>query len=200
MIQKAIFITIIFCFCSPVFAQNNAPEAKTTIDTSRDILTKSIEEAVKNAIKDIETENAREQEVNARELSVRLVSAMDDWFSGTKEGRTKELNKLQHHDWSELKKFPSPLPHDYYLKSFTYTLKKSDIALTDSIVNPYKAFVEIEEKLYLEGYHSSDAADVNQYRFTVFTPIDLQLEYRDGMFTIIETKSGQPVMERGWLK
>lgn len=200
MVYNVIFIILLSGFCPLVFAQNAESQVKAAAGTSRDILTQSIEDAVKKAIKDTEAENAREQEINARELSVKLVSAMDDWFSGIKEGRTKELNKLQHHDWSELKKFPSPLPYDYYLKKFTYTITKSDIALTDSIVNPYKAFVTIEEKLYVEGYHSTDAADVNQYHFTVITPIDLQLEYRDGMFSIVETKYGQPVMERGWSK
>jgi len=200
MVYNVILAIILSCFYSQAYAQNTESQQKPAVGTSREVLTKSIEEAIKKAIKDLDEEKAREQEVNARELSVKLVSAMDDWFSKIKGERTKELNKLQHHDWSELKKFPSPLPHDYYLKSFTYMLKKSDIALTNSIVNPYKASVRIDEKLYIEGYHSTDAADIEQYHFTVITPIDLQLEYRDNMFTIVETKYGQPVMERGWLK
>ena len=200
MVYNVIFIVFILCFCSPVFAQNDEPQAKPSADASGGTLTKSIEEAIKNAIKNVETENAKKHEYAAQELSVKLVSAINDWFSKVKGERTKELNKLQHHDWSELQKFPSPLPYDYYLKNFTYTIKKNDITLTDSVVNPYKAFVEIAERLYLEGYHSTDAAYPEQYRYTVFTPIALQLEYRDGMFSIVESKYGQPVMERGWTK
>ncbi|MDD4955541.1 MAG: hypothetical protein PHP17_05850 [Candidatus Omnitrophica bacterium] len=199
MMHKAIYLILAFCFCQPVFAE--APEApQKSADTSRDALARSIEEAVKKAIKDVEAQNAKEREVNARELSLKLVSAMDGWFSGVNAQRTKELNKLQHRDWSELKKFPSPLPYDFYLKNFSYILQKSDIALTDSIVNPYKAFVRIEERLFVEGYHSTDAAYLEQYHYTVITPIDLQLEYRDNMFTIVETRYGQPIMERGWKK
>lgn len=198
--RKVIYIIFVFFLCRVSFAEDAVSSGKASPEASRDALARSIEEAIKSAVKDIQAENAREQETNARELSVKLVAALDEWFAQVKELKTKELNKLQHHDWSELKKFPSPLPYDYYLKNFSYTITSNDISLTNSVVNPYKAFVEIDEKLYIEGYHSSDAAYLDQYRFTVLTPIELQMEYRDNMFTVVDTKYGQPVMERGWKK
>ena len=200
MIYKAILSIFVLCFYSLAFAEDIAPQAKNNQDAFQDVLTKSIEEAIKKAIKDVENEKTKEKEAVASELKEKLVPAISDWVLRVRADKTKELNKLQHRDWSELKKFPSPLPHDYYLKNFNYTIVKSDIALTDSVVNPYKAFVTIEERLYLERYHSSDAAYLEQYRYTAIAPIDLQLEYRDNKFVITETKYGQVVMERGWPK
>jgi len=198
IIYRAIVSGLIFGFFLFTFVGNTLSEVKADSDVSQDILTKSIEEAVKKAIKDVEKEKAEEQEALSKGLTEKLIPAISDWVLRAKEDKAKEINKLQHRDWSELKKFPSPLPHDYYLKNFTYTIVKSDILITDSVINPYKAFVKIEEKLYLERYHSSDAAYLEQYRYTALTPIDLQLEYRDNKFMITETKYGQITMERGW--
>lgn len=199
MAHKVFFLGIAFCFYSAAFAQE-LPQAKNTSASSQEILTKSIEKAVKKAIKDADKEKAKEQEAIAEELEKKLVTAVNGWVLTASDDKTQQLNKLQHRDWIELEKFVSPLPYDYYLRSFAYAILKSDVIKTDSVVAPYKAFVEIEERLYLERYHSPDAAYPEDYRYTAITPIDLLLEYRSGEFAITETKYGQVTIESGWPK
>jgi hypothetical protein len=188
----------VFGSCTFVFSQGEQTKTNAELSSSQELLKQSVEEAIKKAVKDIEVEKAKEKEVLAKELETDLTTVINTWITEAKGDKTQELNKLQHRDWSELKKFPSPLPYDYYLRNFTYTIIKADVLNTNSMVSPYKAFVNIEEALYLERYHSPDAAYVEQYYSTVFTPIELLLEYRDDNFVIIEVKRGQLTMERGW--
>jgi len=195
-----VFFGLILGFSYFSFAQSEPPATKITPSTSDDVLKKSVQEAIKKAVKDIEDEKAVQEQALAKELEDKLVAIINKWIIEARADKSEQLNKLQHRDWSELKRFVSPLPHDYYLRGFAYVIIDSDVEKTNSVIAPYKAYVAIEERLFVERYHSSDASDIVQYLYTVFTPISLHLEYRDNEFIISEIEYGQITIENSWLK
>jgi len=161
-------------------------------------MTGSSPQAVEKAIKDIARQNEENEAKLVSLLNSSLSAAVKDWIASASLGNDTQLNKFLHRDWEKLSKVTYPVPYDYYLRNYEYSLAKTDCFKTDSIIAPYKAYVEIVETLFIEGYHSSDASDVTRYYYTVTRPVMVNLEYRQDKFIVTNTGYGSTDITRGW--
>lgn len=167
-----------------------AQETNTTLD--------NIKQAVKEAMQEIYEEDKVKDEQKKSELILEIKAVAGDWIGNAKKEKTSELNKLTHNNWEMLKEYISPVPYDYYLRNYTYTVAKADVFKADSLIVPYKGDIEIIEKLYLEQNHSTEASDVRPYQYTATRVIKINLEYRDNKFLVTGTTEGEASIKPGW--
>jgi len=160
----------------------------------------SVEQAFEKAMKNIETERERKRQELISSLKMKLNLATEEWISLAKKNKNSDLNKLLQQNWEKLSKTLniSPVHYDYYLRGYDYSVTKSDILETDSLAAPYKAYINIVEKLYVSKYHSPDASDVSQFLYTVTTPITISLEYNEDKFIVTNTEYGKISLEKDW--
>lgn len=158
----------------------------------------AITRAFKSALSDEEAEKAMKEKELAVKLRLDLSSELENWISHAKEEKVVDLNKLLHNDWIELVKFTTPVPYDYYLRDFDYTVAASDVYKSQTVPPFYKASARIIERLFIERTHSTSASSIEPYLQTAITPIALELEYREDKFVIVNTDRLQPSIEEGW--
>ncbi|MDD5465277.1 MAG: hypothetical protein PHP73_02925 [Candidatus Omnitrophica bacterium] len=181
---KAAFILTAALLWAGIFSFSCAEENKPADKTETGVV---IEQALKN----YETYKQKEQEELAKKLNSSLNQIIQSWIASAKVNKENALGSRLQQSWEKLSPlYPiSPVPYEYYLRGYKYSLIKSDIAKTDSILAPYKAAVAIKEDLYVEKNHSPDISDADPYFYTVTTAYNLNLEYRQDGFTLINSDS-----------
>ncbi len=165
---------------SASYAEENKPAAKTETGV-----------VIEQALKNYETYKQKEQDELAKKLNLSLNQIIQNWIASAKANKESALGSRLQQSWEKLSPvYPiSPVPYEYYLRGYKYNLIKSDVAKTDSIFAPYKATVTINEDLYVEKNHSPDISDANPYFYTVTTAYNLNLEYRQDKFVLINSDS-----------
>ncbi|MDD5476969.1 MAG: hypothetical protein PHG87_02000 [Candidatus Omnitrophica bacterium] len=160
--------------------ENNKPAAKAETGV-----------VIEQALKNYETYKQKEQDELAKKLNFSLNQIIQNWIASAKANKENALGSRLEQSWEKLSSlYPvSPVPYEYYLRGYKYSLIKSDVAKTDSIFAPYKATVTINEDLYVEKNHSPDISDANPYFYTVTTAYNLNLEYRQDKFVLINSDS-----------
>lgn len=181
---KTAFILTAGLFWSGIFHASYAEENKPAVKTETGVV---IEEALKN----YETYKQKEQDELAKKLNYSLNQIIQNWIASAKTNKENALGSRLEQSWEKLSSlYPvSPVHYEYYLRGYKYSLIKSDVAKTDSIISPYKATVTINEDLYVEKNHSPDISDANPYFYTVTTAYNLNLEYRQDKFVLINSDS-----------
>lgn len=179
---KARFILLIAFFwiwvISIVYAEENKPLAKTETAVT-------FEQALKNH----EILKQQEQEELAKKLHFNLSQIIETWMTQTKTNQESALGSRLEQSWEKLSLlYPiSPVHYEYYLRGYKYSLIKSDVTKTNSIVDPYKATVIIKEDLYVERNHAPNVSDANLYFYTVSTNYTLNFEYINEKFNLINS-------------
>lgn len=181
---KAAFILVITFLWGPIFSASHAEENKPITKTEAGI-------AIEQALKNYETNKQKEQDELAKKLNFSLNQIIQDWIASAKINKENALGSRLKQNWEKLSwLYPvSPVPYEYYLRGYKYSLVKSDVVKTDSILAPYKAAVTINENLYVEKNHSPDISDADPYFYTVTTACHLNLEYRQDKFVLINSDS-----------
>ena len=163
---------------SIVYAEENKPLAKTETAVT-------FEQALKNH----EILKQQEQEELAKKLHFNLSQIIETWMTQTKTNQESALGSRLEQSWEKLSLlYPiSPVHYEYYLRGYKYSLIKSDVTKTNSIVDPYKATVIIKEDLYVERNHAPNVSDANLYFYTVSTNYTLNFEYINEKFNLINS-------------
>jgi hypothetical protein len=189
LIYKLLFIALFASFLNsqPVFSQDiNSSSAKDkNLNSSEALTTNSVIHSVKEAMKEMEQEKEKEHAQLVLQLTAKLDATTQDWITALKSSRELELNKFRHEVWQLEGTVNYPVPYDYYLRDFAYTIIKSDLK-EGSLLSGYKGIVDILEKLYVETPHSSDATDVSKFFYTSTRTITLNLEYIQNKFVITD--------------
>lgn len=174
---------IIFCLIG-IFYILNFPTCLTA-ESGKDNSPAAFEDALKN----YETYRQKEQSVIARKISFELNKKIEDWLTQAKKTKESLLGTRVEQNWEKLASFfPFPPAHyEYILRGYDYNVIKNDVVKTESITTPYKAPVSIEEKLYVEKYHTPDMSDITNYFFTVTTIYYLNFEYQQDKIELIHT-------------
>lgn len=159
-----------------------------------------LQKTVEKAIKAVDAEKARKQLEFEAKLNSELKLVANAWVEMAKDEKKEELNRLIHKDWSDMTKYTSPMPYDYYLRDFDYQVTRSDASRTGSITVPYAGYIKLIETQYIERYHSSEASSIEPFLHTVTRPITLVLEYKDNKFKIVNIEYGPLTLEPGWKK
>jgi len=185
---KAAFILVIASLWPSNFLASYAEENKPLGKTETGI-------AIEQALKNYETYKQKEQDELAKKLNFSLNQITENWIASAKVNKESALGSRLQQSWEKLSSlYPVPPTHyEYYLRGYRYSLIKSDVAKTGSILAPYKATVTISEDLYVEKNHSPDISDANPYFYTVTTAYNLNLEYRQDRFVLIN--SGSNIVE-----
>jgi len=159
-----------------------------------------LENTLKKTLTDVEQENKRKEAEFIASLKRKLDLEVQRWVIEAKQKQETQLHKLIHNDWVKLDKFTTPVPYDYYIRDYDYPLVKADVLKADSLTLPYKAYIKLNEKLFIERYHSESISSIEPYLQTIITPITINLEYRDDKFVITNTEYGVIAIKNGWLR
>jgi len=182
---KIIVIFIISCFtllnCKISFAQD-ADEADQKIDVGK---------AFEQALTNYELQRQKQTEILIRRLHANLDQIVETWINNAKIDKENKLGSRLEQRWEKLSQsLPiSPSHYEYILLGYKYTVVKNDIMQSDSLSAPYKAHVIIKEELYVEKYHSPDVSDRNPYFYTVTTNFNLNYEYKQDKFMLVNTEA-----------
>ena len=160
--------------------------------------TESIETAFQKALKNVEQEKAKAQEELISDLKNKLNLALQDWLSSAAKEKNPQINSFIKQSWEKLSELKNSTYYDYYLKDFAYMLVKSDIIKTDSLISPYKAYITINEALFVERYHPAGISFREKFFYTATRPIIISLEYSEDKFTIIDTEYKDYALKQGW--
>ena len=160
--------------------------------------TESIGEAFQKALKNVEQEKAKEQEELISDLKNKLNLALQDWLSMAAKEKSPQINSFIKQSWEKLSELKNSTYYDYYLKDFAYTIVKSDIIKTDSLISPYKAYITINEALFVERYHPAGISFREKFFYTAARPIILSFEYNEDKFAITNTEYKDYSLTQGW--
>jgi hypothetical protein len=103
-------------------------------------------------------------------------------------------------NWEALNPFGDPAHYNYILRDFAYEVGGGDIVKTDSLITPYKGYIELIEKLYVERYHTPDASDPSIFFYTMTTLMKVNFEYRENGFVFTNIQNLQSRLDQGWPK
>lgn len=182
------------------FAQDSGGTKNAEKTTIEKLSPESIQQAIEKAIKGINSQEQAEEARLKAELNSKLDQFIQKWVIDAGDKKKAELNKFLHQDWDIPARAVYPIPFDYYLRDYAYTLGKKDCLETDSLSAPYKAIVNIIEKQFIESYHASAASDKRQYYYTVTREITIDLDYQQDRLDIANINYGPASFERGWKK
>ena len=160
--------------------------------------TESMEEAFQKALKNVDQEKAKEQEELVSDLKNKLSLALQDWLSMAAKEKSPQIDGFIKQNWEKLSELKNSTYYDYYLKDFAYTIVKSDIIKTDSLISPYKAYINVNEELYVERYHPAGISFREKFFYTATRPIILSFEYNTDKFSIINTEYKDYSLTQGW--
>jgi hypothetical protein len=158
----------------------------------------AIKHAVKQAIKEIDAQKKQKEEQFIAQLKLSLEAYIKEWIASRNKEKMAQVGLLVHEQWTELKKRTTPIPYEYYLRDWAYSIVKEDIFKSNSLLEPYRALVEIKEERYIERYHSPDAGNVKDYLHTVIKIIQLNMLYHQDKFVVSELKEGEISILPGW--
>jgi len=176
----------LFCFifllsCETAFAEDtDKPEQK--IDVGK---------AFEQALNNYELQKQKQTETLTRRLHANLDQAIETWLNNSKTDKENKLDTRLDQRWEKLSQsFHIPSIHyEYILKGYKYTIVKNDISQSDSLSAPYKAHVIIKEELYVERYHTPDISNRNPYFYTVTTNFNLNYEYKQDRFNLVNSEA-----------
>ena len=157
-----------------------------------------MQQAFEKAMRQIAADKEKEEAKTLVMLKEKLSVAAHGWISTEMKKREGGLNKFVEQNWEILIKFGDPAHYDYYLRDFAYAQGASDIIKTDSLTTPYRAVVNVTERLYVERYHTPDASDVTMFFYTFTNPMKVYFEYNDNRFVFASTEIGDVHLDQGW--
>jgi len=160
--------------------------------------TESLGEAFQKALKNVEQEKVKEQEELISGLKNKLNLALQDWLSTAAKEKSPQINSFIKQSWEKINELKNSTYYDYYLKDFAYTIVKNDIIKSDSLISPYKAYITINEVLFVEKYHAASVSFREKFFYTVSRPAILSFEYNEGKFAIINTEYKDYSITQGW--
>jgi hypothetical protein len=184
---ERVFIIIIFSFlpCSVCLSQS-------------DNQTESVKKGFEEAIKTIDAQKEQDNKKIAAGLQAKLDSAVQDWISQQKKKMSLELNTIIEQHWENLTEFGPRIHRNYYLREFSYTIINMDVLKSNSMIDPYKAVINLTEKLFTERYHSPDVTYPEDYYYTVTTPIKVNFEYYNDKFVVTGVEDSKGSIDQGW--
>ena len=195
--KKYLYSALILMFLISALPASFAQETKAPQE-KEEVSLESIKKIVQDVLQDMELEKAKQQEELITKLKKNLDMATQDWITAESRNRDAELNQFLHVNWENLSPFTNPIPYDFYLRDYTYSLAKEDVLKTDSLNVPYKGYAEVTEKLYIETYYPSNIDDPAKYQYTITRQIAVNLDYRQDKFTVTNTQYKETYIEQGW--
>ncbi|MEI8348564.1 MAG: hypothetical protein WCI77_00280 [Candidatus Omnitrophota bacterium] len=189
------------CVCvafSFVLFEGHAQDALQEGTKEKPISLEEIKNTFVNTLNELETQKAQRAQQLDAQLQAKLQSVLNEWIESAKQSKERELNKLTHNTWKNALMLISPMPYDYYLRSYEYAIAAADIIKKDSPLASYGASAQVIEKLCIERYHSDAVSSLEPYLHTVSTSIKLQLTYDGDTFIIKEIEYGQSSIGQGW--
>ncbi len=199
---ERIFIIIVF-FLLPCSVCLSHPDNQTegeNLSSGEKPLTESVKKGFEEAIKTIDAQKEKDNKKIAAGLQAKLGSAVQDWISQQKKKRSLELNTIIEQHWENLTEFGPRIHRNYYLRDFSYTVINMDVLKSNSMIDPYKAVINLTEKLFAERYHSPDVTYPEDYYYTVTTPIKVNFEYYNDKFVVTGVEDGKGSIDQGWRK
>ncbi len=187
-----IFLT---CASGAAFSQ---PQEKPADKKDNFIEASELELAVEKAIRKLEKDREFKERQFVEELKSKLRLAVQEWISSESRKRQGELDKIIQQNWQLYPNAVTAGRYDYYLRDFKYSIGNSDIIKTGSLVSPYKAYFDVDESLYAERRHPSNASYPKEYLFKAVTPIAVVFDYRGGEFAVAEVEKANIIFTRGW--
>ena len=179
---KFLFALAVVFFCSSfspkVYAQDNK---------SADKIESSI--AFEQALKNYELLKQKEQEELILKLNLALTQIVETWIAAAKIKQEGVLGSRLEQSWEKLSLIQpiAPIHYEYYLRGYKYSLIKTDLTKSNSMVDPYKAMLIIKEDLYVEKNHPANVSDLNLYFYTVSINHTLDLEYKNEKFNLVSS-------------
>lgn len=187
--MRGAFFLILFIFVATSTNRCFAQESE--------VLQKALEKAIRN----VEKEKLIEQERLIAKLRLRLNLASQRWLAQSSNNKKRELNRLIQQNWETLPGFLSASHYEYYLRDYDYSVTGSDIVKTESLIDtPYRAYINLRERLFVERDHPVNVPYRSDYFYTVNRDITVSLEYRRGKFIAADTEEKASWMEKGWPK
>ena len=160
--------------------------------------TESVKKGFEEAIKKIDAQKEKDNKQIAENLQAKLDLAVQDWISQQKKKRSLELNTIIEQHWENLTEFGPRIHRNYYLRDFSYTIINMDVLKSNSMIDPYKAVMNLTEKLFAERYHSPDVTYPEDYYYTVTTPIKVNFEYYNDKFVVTGVEDAKASIDQGW--
>jgi hypothetical protein len=188
MIQRLIIIAVlVFLPCNICFSQS-----------AEEPLSESVKKGFEEALQRLDAQKQEEHKKIASQLQGKLESAVQEWLTQQKRMRSRELNTIIEQHWENLTEFGPRIHRNYYLRDFSYTIINTDIVKSESMVDPYKAVMNLQEKLFAERYHSPDVTYPQDFYYTVTTPIKVAFEYYQDKFVVTATEYSKGSIDPGW--
>ena len=189
-------VFFIFSAYTPVFCQEATSE--TNKDPAQGVNAHDIQKAFEKAMKDIEKERGEKEKARVDLVKASFKEEVERWLSAAKAKEAAGLNNLVDQQWEQLQEFGPYVHYDYYLRDFEFIVRTNDIIKTDTLLSPYRGYMDLVEKRYAERYHTPDISYINNFLFTVTTPMKVNFEYRDDKFVMINTEVGKETIENAW--
>lgn len=197
---QRIFIIIVFSLLpySVCLSQPDNQTEENNISSEGKPLTESVKNGFEEAIKKIDAQKENDNKKIAESLQAKLDLAVQDWISQQKKKRSLELNTIIEQHWENLTEFGPRIHRNYYLRDFSYTIINMDVIKSNSMIDPYKAVMNLTEKLFAERYHSPDVTYPEDYYYTVTTPIKVNFEYYNDKFVVTGVEDAKASIDQGW--
>ena len=167
-------------------------------NTQYNVSSQAIENGFEKAMEKIEDEKNKEQEQLKFDLQLKLNTAVEDWISKKSDEKKWGINQFVHQKWEYLTEFGPRIHQDYYLRDYVYEIISKDIVESGSLINPYQGYLAVNEKLFVEMYHNPNASNIENYLFTVTTPIKINFQYNGSKFKPADAKYNVSNIEQGW--
>ena len=193
-----LFMIILFAvITNPSFSQDTTDDPAKNEDRKAVGITE-MQAAFEKAMREIAADKEKEQEKMLAMLKEKLSAASQEWIAEANKKWEGNLNQYVEQNWETLGIFGVTPHSDYYLRDFEYIENGIDIIKTDSLMVPYKGYVNLTEKLYVEQYHTPDASDVAIFFYTFTDPIIVSFEYRGDRFALASVEHGTVRLDQGW--
>lgn len=174
------------------------PESPAPAATEKPLTADDVQKAFEKALKAVDSGKLEDEKILEELLHKAFRTAVEDWMDTAREKRAPDLNRKMSQKWEMLYEFGPYIHYDYYLRDYEFLEKGSDIIKTDSMTTPYRAYVNVAEKLYVEKYHTPDISYIEDFLYTVTYLVKIDMEYRGDKFIIVKEDRGQMSIEKGW--
>ncbi len=198
MKKRSLSIAVVFILASSsaAFSQDAGPEAGK--DQAPGISAHDMQKAFEKAIKDVEKEKAEKERLKVESVKANFRDEAQKWLAAAVEKEAAGLNDFVEQQWEWIQDFGPYVHYDYYLKDFEFIENTADIIRTDTLISPYRGYVSLIEKRYVERYHTPDISYIDNFLFTVTTPMKVNFEYRKDRFVFINIEKGKETIENIW--
>ena len=187
---KIVLFCLIFCLVVSINSFSYAADEKLAASTPLESTS-----AFEQALAKIEAKKQEGLKKLTAQLSDQMEKAVKKWIAQRNDFRRSGLNALVEQNWEKLTLATniSPLHYDYYLRGFLIQETQNDIVKTDSLTSPYEGRSIIQEKLYVEKYHTPNISNIDPYFFTVTGNIVLDIDFSsiEPVVTVVDYKVTQ---------